>query len=135
MINDGLRYYEDDLVNDNLPSSMLSTTPGGSGFSTVNLITKEHFEKMAPPRQLANNPEICPPPPPPFNTPMIGGTTAAMQRGAGEEKKRRHHRTHKRGNQARFYPAPQGGAVEQQESNVGWIMDKRQRRQRTTSTR
>lgn len=130
VINDGLRYYEDDLEE---------CSSANNSFTTVNLITKEHFEKIAPPMPRANNPEVCPPPPPPvpFNTPACNATTTAMAAGkqasGSSSRTRGHHRSHKRSNQARFYPAPT--SEETKESNVGWIIDKRSRRSRTASTR
>ncbi|CAL8132562.1 unnamed protein product [Orchesella dallaii] len=131
VINDGLRYYEDDLVGvEGLP-----TAPTKNSFTTVNVITKEHFEKIAPPTPRANNPDVCPPPPPPvpFNTPSCSSTTAAMASGSQKHERRKERvRSHNRSNQARFYPAEETNSKETRESNVGWIMDKR-RRTRTLS--
>jgi len=57
VINDGLNYYEEGLWSEHEWQS-------SGSYKTVNIITQEDFEKMAPraPRKL--NPEVPPPPPP-----------------------------------------------------------------------
>ncbi|GLG96237.1 La protein homolog [Gryllus bimaculatus] len=63
VINDGLYYYQEGLwtENDWVPQ------PSGS-YKTVNIITQEDFEKMAPQAPRKHNPDAPPPPPPPSLT-------------------------------------------------------------------
>lgn len=56
-INDGLYYYEEGLWNADDRSS-------SGSYRTVNIISQEDFEKMAPPAPKKQNPEVPPPPPP-----------------------------------------------------------------------
>lgn len=65
IINDGLKYFEEDFVTE-----AESHTPKQGSFTTVNLISKEDFEKLIPQIPRAINPEFPPPPPVPCNTPM-----------------------------------------------------------------
>ncbi|RUS90292.1 hypothetical protein EGW08_001981, partial [Elysia chlorotica] len=59
VINDGLFYYEKDLWD--------SEYAGDFDFKTVNVITKEQFEKITPSKSAAEeDQELPPPPPPPF---------------------------------------------------------------------
>lgn len=58
-INDGLHYYEEDLWTTNTHHR------GSSGnYKTVNVVSQEVFEKLAPPAPKKQNPEVPPPPPP-----------------------------------------------------------------------
>ncbi|KRT78343.1 hypothetical protein AMK59_6528 [Oryctes borbonicus] len=57
-INDGLYYYEEGLWNADYDR------PGSGSYRTVNVISQEAFEKMAPPAPKKQNPEVPPPPPP-----------------------------------------------------------------------
>lgn len=58
-INDGLHYYEEDLW-------VTTDTHRGSSdsYKTVNVVSQEVFEKLAPPAPKKQNPEVPPPPPP-----------------------------------------------------------------------
>lgn len=58
-INDGLYYYEEDLWI----SNDYDRNTSGS-YKTVNIITQEVFEKIAPRAPKKQNPEVPPPPPP-----------------------------------------------------------------------
>ncbi|KAK3794871.1 hypothetical protein RRG08_001022 [Elysia crispata] len=59
VINDGLFYYEKDLWD--------SEYAGDFDFKTVNVISKEQFEKITPSKSAAEeDQELPPPPPPPF---------------------------------------------------------------------
>lgn len=64
IINDGLKYFEEENTE------VESHTPKQNSFTTVNLISKADFEKLAPSIPRAINPEFPPPPPVPTNTPM-----------------------------------------------------------------
>ncbi|GFR70529.1 La-related protein 1 [Elysia marginata] len=59
VINDGLFYYEKDLWD--------SDFVGDFDFKTVNVISKEQFERITPSKSAAEeDQELPPPPPPPF---------------------------------------------------------------------
>ncbi|GFO18341.1 LA-related protein 1, partial [Plakobranchus ocellatus] len=59
VINDGLYYYEKDLWD--------SEFTGDFDFKTVNVISKEEFEKITPSKSGSEeDQEVPPPPPPPF---------------------------------------------------------------------
>lgn len=58
-INDGLYYYEEDLWISNDFDRHIS-----GSYKTVNIITQEAFEKIAPRAPKKQNPEVPPPPPP-----------------------------------------------------------------------
>jgi len=144
VINDGLRYYEEDLWTTSSLSGGDSVPNKSSAFRTVNLISKADFDKMTPPLPKAINPEYPPaPPPPPCNTPMsssvqivppnlgslstvretVGGAVAGGSSPRGRTRGPRKRST-------RFYPVDDGNS---REHNVGWIMDSKPRRNRTTS--
>lgn len=58
VINDGLHNYEEDLwTHDANPSS---------SYKTLNIITQEDFEKIAP-KTTKKNPDVPPPPPPTYD--------------------------------------------------------------------
>lgn len=59
VINDGLHNYEEDLWTH-------EPTKPTSSYKTLNIITQEDFEKMAP-RTAAKNPNVPPPPPPTYD--------------------------------------------------------------------
>lgn len=59
-INDGLYYYEEDLWTDDYALSS-----SGSSYKTVHVISQEDFERYQPPPVRKQNPEVPPPPPPP----------------------------------------------------------------------
>lgn len=57
-INDGLYYYEEGLWTADYDR------PASGNYRTVNVISQEAFEKMAPPAPKKQNPQVPPPPPP-----------------------------------------------------------------------
>ncbi|PSN55349.1 hypothetical protein C0J52_01845, partial [Blattella germanica] len=146
VINDGLNYYEEDLwtEHDRLQIS--------GSYKTVNIITQEDFEKMTPriPRKL--NPEV-PPPPPPSLAQSVSAEDAIdelpmllpTEEGGGARTRKDHH--HRRA--SRFYAVTKEGRPPDTstlrkrktrhtnnpivESHVGWIMDVREHRPRTSS--
>lgn len=59
-INDGLYYYEEDLWN-----AHNYDRPASGSYKTVNVVSQEEFEKLAPPAPKKQNPDVPPPPPPP----------------------------------------------------------------------
>ncbi|KAG5317216.1 LARP protein, partial [Pseudoatta argentina] len=61
-INDGLHYYEEQLWRQNFQRHGSSSFIGS--YKTVNMISQEDFEKMAPKAPRKANPEVPPPPPP-----------------------------------------------------------------------
>ncbi|XP_018578792.1 la-related protein 1B isoform X1 [Anoplophora glabripennis] len=133
-INDGLYYYEEDLwtVQD------FERSAGGS-YKTVTVISQEDFKKMAPPAPKKQNPEVPPPPPPildshhsPLENNRRGGPLTPSHR-----------------NVPRFYAVVKDGQPDPctprkrktrhsnnppVEQHVGWIMDVKEHRIRTTST-
>lgn len=125
-INDGLYYYEEDLWNDDYDRG------SSSSYKTVNVISQEDFEKIAPQAPKKPNPEVPPPPPP----------VQIDQRNSGP--KTPGHR-----NVPRFYAVVKDNEVPDPhtprkrktrhssnppvEQHVGWIMDVKEHRARTTS--
>ncbi|CAD1469184.1 unnamed protein product [Heterotrigona itama] len=60
-INDGLYYYEEDLwIKD---GQRYGSSSSIGNYKTVNVISQEDFEKMAPKAPKKTNPEVPPPPP------------------------------------------------------------------------
>ncbi|KAG5875098.1 hypothetical protein JTB14_033702 [Gonioctena quinquepunctata] len=132
-INDGLYYYEEDLWID----QDYERSSSGS-YKTVTIISQEDFKKMAPPAHKIQNPQVPPPPPP-----IIENTQ--QQRSASH--KPQPNTAHR--NAPRFYavvkddrPDPSTPRKRKTrhssnppvEQHVGWIMDVREHRLRTTST-
>nr|CAI5831543.1 unnamed protein product [Callosobruchus analis] len=132
-INDGLYYYEEDLWNH-------QEYDRGSveNYKTVTVISQEDFKKIAPPSPKKQNPEVPPPPPP-----MMDASEAAAD-------DRRAPQTPGHRNVPRFYAVVKDDATPDPctprkrktrhssnppvEQHVGWIMDVREHRLRTTST-
>ncbi|KAJ8923701.1 hypothetical protein NQ315_010282, partial [Exocentrus adspersus] len=129
-ISDGLYYYEEDLWTEP------DFERGGTGnYKTVNVISQEDFQKMAPPAPKKQNPEVPPPPPPVLDAhPMVTDTNRSNS----------NHR-----NVPRFYAVVKDGQPDPctprkrktrhsnnppVEQHVGWIMDVKEHRVRTTST-
>ncbi|CAG9855200.1 unnamed protein product [Phyllotreta striolata] len=133
-INDGLYYYEKDLWHDqDYERSSVES------YKTVTVISQEDFRKMAPPAPRITNPQVPPPPPPIIDT-------APRQQPANN--RRKSNKTPNR-NVPRFYavvkddkPDPSTPRKRKTrhlsnppvEQHVGWIMDVREHRLRTTST-
>ncbi|XP_015600652.1 la-related protein 1B isoform X3 [Cephus cinctus] len=60
-INDGLFYYEEDLWTED--GQRYGSVSSVGSYKTVNVISQEVFEKMAPKAPRKANPEVPPPPP------------------------------------------------------------------------
>jgi len=131
-IEDGLRYYEEDLWNDDHEWAHAANPP--SSFKTVNLISREDFEKLAP---KSSKQDIAQPPPPP---PPSLKVSSMSRRGRG-----RKHEV------PRFYPVTktESSHLDERtprkrktrhsdnppvEHHVGWVVDSKEHRVRTTST-
>lgn len=129
-IDDGLRYYEQDLWNDNEWAQPTNTS---SSFKTVNLISREDFEKLTPKSTKHEIPQAPPPPPPSLKI------SAMPNRGRG-----RKHEV------PRFYPVTktESSSLDERtprkrktrhsdnppiESHIGWVVDSKEHRVRTTS--
>ncbi|XP_044256944.1 la-related protein 1-like isoform X1 [Tribolium madens] len=127
-INDGLYYYEEDLWCNDFSSF--------GSYKTVNVISQEDFKKMAPPAPKKQNPEVPPPPPPVVDVSKPSGSKNKSPKTPG-------HR-----NVPRFYavvkdevPDPHTPRKRKTkhssnppvEQHVGWIMDVREHRIRTSS--
>ncbi|XP_022915475.1 la-related protein 1B isoform X3 [Onthophagus taurus] len=134
-INDGLYYYEEGLWND------ASDRPSSGSYRTVRTITQEVFEMMAPPAPKKQNPEV-PPPPPPV---MVERQQPAKQSSTTGG---RNQRQHSQRNVPRFYAVVKDESPDPRtprkrktrhsnnppvENHVGWIMDVKEHRVRTTS--
>lgn len=128
-INDGLYYYEEDLW-----TASDYDRPASGGYKTVNVVSQEVFEKLVPPTPRKPNPEVPPPPPPPLVTHASG---------SANKKRVPAHR-----NVPRFYAVVKDTSPDPctprkrktrhsnnppVEHHVGWIMDVKEHRQRTTS--
>jgi len=131
VINDGLRYFEEDSLTET--ESHHNPITKSSSFTTVNVISKEDFEKLAPQLPRAINPEFPPPPPVPCNTPLnpsyLQDSNFNQSDTSGGNKHRSKPKTKRRS--ARFYPVDE--TSESKEQHVGWIRDGKSKRTRTTS--
>ncbi|XP_076261791.1 la related protein isoform X2 [Rhynchophorus ferrugineus] len=138
-INDGLFYYEEDLWNE----TEFDRVSSGS-YKTVTVISQEDFQKLAPPAPKKQNPDV-PPPPPPVIGPKISGSGPNSRKAP----KNFVHRNVPSRNVSRFYavvkddkPDPttprkrktRHSSNPPVEQHVGWIMDVKEHRLRTTST-
>ncbi|KAK4019727.1 hypothetical protein OUZ56_001736 [Daphnia magna] len=129
-IEDGLRYYEQDLWNDHEWAPSVNPT---SSFKTVNLISREDFEKIAPKSQKQDIPQPPPPPPPSLRI------SSMPNRGRGRKQE-----------VPRFYPVTKTDPIHFDERtprkrktrhgenppvecHVGWVVDSKEHRVRTTS--
>ncbi|CAG7721109.1 unnamed protein product [Allacma fusca] len=115
VINDGLRYYEENLWTDGEVDIRVSNK--STSFCTVNVISKADFDKITPPLPRANNPLFPPAPPTPFNTPV---TNAQQLRNPNARP--RNKKINRRRSSRRFYPVD-GTSSNEKECNVGWILD------------
>ncbi|KAK9889082.1 hypothetical protein WA026_004354 [Henosepilachna vigintioctopunctata] len=147
-INDGLCYYEEDIWTRDRSTSIGS-------YKTVNIISQEEFEKMVPPapKKTQNQP---PPPPlmveaqqPQSNVAATASssTSAGTSQASAANKRKAPGVTHR--NVPRFYavvkdetgPDPltprkrktRHSSNPPVEHHVGWVMDVREHRARTTS--
>lgn len=127
IINDGLYNYQEDLwVHDSVKSS---------NYKTLNIISQEDFERMAPKSSKKSNREIPPPPPPTYDD---DDTNALNTSTASQTSIRK----------ARFYAANKNEFVDPItprkrktrhlhnptfESHIGWVMDTVEHRPRTSS--
>lgn len=132
-INDGLYYYEEDLWT----AYDYDRSASGS-YKTVNVVSQEVFEKLAPPAPKKQNPEVPPPPPPPL-------VSQPLASGSGNNRKSRRPANR---NVPRFYAVVKDNSPDPRtprkrktrhsnnppvEHHVGWIMDVKEHRHRTTS--
>nr|XP_033326939.1 la-related protein 1B isoform X2 [Megalopta genalis] len=150
-INDGLYYYEEDLWTKD--GQRYSSCSSIGSYKTVNVISQEDFEKMAPKAPKKTNPEV-PPPPPSAMDDMEVPTTIDVQekRDRRAEKNRRNDKSRlsRSGVVPRFFAVvkdepsfdprtPRKRKTRHSnnppvEHHVGWIMDVREHRPRTYST-
>ncbi|XP_025831974.1 la-related protein 1 isoform X2 [Agrilus planipennis] len=138
-INDGLYYYEEDLWNDYDYDRVSSNS-----YRTVNIISQETFKKFAPPAPHKPNPEV-PPPPPPVT---IIQPSSPKEKSSVPQKsyKKKHDALHK--NTPRFYAVKKDETPDPHtprkrktrhsndppiEHHVGWVMDVKEHRNRTSS--
>ncbi|XP_059481734.1 la-related protein 1B isoform X2 [Neocloeon triangulifer] len=142
VINDGLNYYEDDLWDDDLET--VTIQPGS--YKTVNVITQETFDKFTPPRPTISNPDK--PPKPPSSSLVDEITQEAASTEQVRSRTQRQRKEHQR-RQPHFYPVVKEESLPDPctprkrktkhssnppvEHHVGWVMDVREHRPRTTS--
>ena len=122
VINDGLFNYEEEML--------ITDKPAPSSYKTVNLITQEAFEKMAPRTVKKINPEVPPPPPPTYVEDSKLNTSMNAHR------------------RARFYAVNKDEPIDPRtprkrktkhsnnppvEYHIGWVMDSVEHRPRTSS--
>lgn len=148
-INFGLQYYEETLWTQ---QEWVQASSGS--YKTVNIITQEDFEKMAPRAPKKANPEVPPPPPPSLITGAytMENEEQILQEFSQEVEEefnnaRRTSQEMKHRRAPRFYAVmkdperpEQGRKRKTRHSNnppvehhVGWIMDIREHRPRTSS--
>ncbi|XP_067134203.1 la-related protein 1B isoform X3 [Centruroides vittatus] len=136
VINDGLRYYEQDLWVDDESDRQ---------YKSVELISQERFQTIAPPTPIIK--QTVPPPPPPLDTEIdVGPLSRSMPTDMPESS--REHPRHPKGSRTprvrknyidapRFYPVVKdSGSPEDEktkhaqgipiEHHVGWVMDSRE---------
>ncbi|XP_076626605.1 la related protein isoform X2 [Colletes latitarsis] len=161
-INDGLYYYEEDLwMKDGQRYGSASSI---GSYKTINVISQEDFEKMAPKAPKKANPEVPPPPPStiedmdvseslPTQMPIVSDSQEKRDRRADRNRwndKPRRSRSGRRGVVPRFFAVvkdepsvdprtPRKRKTRHSnnppvEHHVGWIMDVREHRPRTYST-
>ncbi|XP_050576410.1 la-related protein 1B isoform X2 [Bombus affinis] len=159
-INDGLYYYEEDLWMKDGQRYGSSSSIGS--YKTVNVISQEDFEKMAPKAPKKANPEVPPPPPSAIEDMEVSRslpTQMSMTTDGQERRDRRVDRSRwndklrrdsRRGVVPRFFAVvkdepsvdprtPRKRKTRHSnnppvEHHVGWIMDVREHRPRTYST-
>ncbi|XP_006562503.2 la-related protein 1B isoform X2 [Apis mellifera] len=161
-INDGLYYYEEDLwIKD---GQRYGSSSSIGSYKTVNVISQEDFEKMAPKAPKKANPEVPPPPPSAIEdmevshslpTQVITSVDTQERKDRRVDKNRwndksRNSRNGRRGVVPRFFAVvkdepsvdprtPRKRKTRHSnnppvEHHVGWIMDVREHRPRTYST-
>ncbi|XP_031838631.1 la related protein isoform X2 [Nomia melanderi] len=161
-INDGLYYYEEDLWTKDGQRYGSSSSIGS--YKTVNVISQEDFEKMAPKAPKKTNPEVPPPPPLAIDDIEVSQslpTQASIMIDIQEKKDRRADKN-RRIDKSRISRSGRSGVVPRffavvkdepsvdprtprkrktrhsnnppVEHHVGWIMDVREHRPRTYST-
>ncbi|XP_039301988.1 la-related protein 1B [Solenopsis invicta] len=156
LINDGLYYYEEELRRKHGSSSSIGS------YKTINMISQEDFEKMAPKAPRKANPEVPPPPPSAIEDLEIPQSSSSSQFPSTSPEKK-DHRSEKNRWSDKLYPregrrntAPRFFAVVKDkpsvdprtprkrktrhsnnppvEHHIGWIMDVREHHPRTYST-
>lgn len=159
LINDGLNYYEEELWRQSFQRYGSSSSIGS--YKTVNMISQEDFEKMAPKAPKKANPEV-PPPPPSLEDLEVPQSASSLQLPSvsPEKKDNRSEKNRwsdklcssegRRNTAPRFFAVVKDGpSVDPRtprkrktrhsnnppvEHHIGWIMDVREHRPRTYST-
>ncbi|KAF5303755.1 hypothetical protein FQA39_LY09828 [Lamprigera yunnana] len=137
-INDGLYYYEEDLWADDEYDRPIS-----GSYKTVNIISQEVFEKIAPQAPRKQNPEVPPPPPPPPQqvehakpVPSIINNKTQVRDSARTPKATRFYAVVKDKSPDPRIPRKRKTRHSSNppvEHHVGWIMDTKEHRFRTSS--
>lgn len=161
-INDGLYYYEEDLWTKD--GQRYSSCSSIGSYKTVNVISQEDFEKMAPKAPKKTNPEVPPPPPSAMDDMEVSHSLPAQVSITIDIQEKRDRRAEKnrRNDKSRLSRSGRSGVVPRffavvkdepsvdprtprkrktrhsnnppVEHHVGWIMDVREHRPRTYST-
>ncbi|KAK2576550.1 hypothetical protein KPH14_005225 [Odynerus spinipes] len=161
-INDGLYYYEEDLWTQD--GQRYGSSNSINIYKTVNVISQEDFEKMAPKPPRKANPEVPPPPPsavedldisqsPPTHVPTTSEGSNKRERKNDRNRwndKEKNSIGGRRGTVPRFFAVvkdepsvdprtPRKRKTRHSnnppvEHHVGWIMDVREHRPRSYST-
>lgn len=155
-INDGLHYYEEQLWRQNFQRHGSSSSIGS--YKTVNMISQEDFEKMAPKAPRKANPEV-PPPPPPSMEDLEVSVSSQLPSTSPDKKDNRQERNRwsdklcpregRRNTAPRFFAVVKDGpSVDPRtprkrktrhsnnppvEHHIGWVMDVREHHPRTYS--
>ncbi|XP_053976270.1 la-related protein 1B isoform X2 [Hylaeus volcanicus] len=161
-INDGLYYYEEDIWTKD--GQRYGSCSSIGSYKTVNVISQEDFEKMAPKAPKKTNPEVPPPPPSAIEDMEVSQSLPTQVPIAMDSQEKRDRRTDRnrwndkpgRSRSGRRAVVPRFFAVVKDEPSVdprtprkrktrhsnnppvehhvGWIMDVREHRPRTYST-
>nr|XP_012225831.1 PREDICTED: la-related protein 1B isoform X2 [Linepithema humile] len=153
LINDGLHYYEEELLKQN--SQRYGSSSSIGSYKTVNVVSQEDFEKMVPKAPRKANPEVPPPPPSAIESLEIvqSSASSSLQETKDHRLERNRERSQtregRRGVPPRFFAVMKDKSVDPRtprkrktrhsnnppvEHHVGWIMDVREHHPRTYST-
>ncbi|XP_034153342.1 la-related protein 1B isoform X1 [Esox lucius] len=150
-INDGLYYYEQDLWTEEDVPEAPPIKPEVENFKKLTVISKDEFDILTPKPPVDPNQEV-PPPPPPMTEETAGSPSTSPPTSPQLPRTPRTPRTPGRQDPSktpRFYPVTKDcGNIDvqtprkkktrhssnpPQEQHVGWVMDSREHRPRTSS--
>ncbi|XP_060735012.1 la-related protein 1B isoform X4 [Tachysurus vachellii] len=151
-INDGLYYYEQDLWTGNENQLDAINVKEVENFKKLNVISQDEFDTLTPKLPLDPNQEVPPPPPSQDEPSLAHSLPTNVPESPSAPRTPRTPRTPGRqdpNKTPRFYPVMKdSGSIDGQtprkrktrhssnpplESHVGWVMDSREHRPRTSS--